>query len=78
MVIITSLLPEEDGFLVSAPLFILIFLKKLFIYFYFIFGCAESLFCTWAFSSCDGLGLLSCCNAWASHSGGFSCCRKQF
>ena len=28
-----------------------------------------------AFSSCGEQGLLSSCGVWASHSGGFSCCR---
>ena len=31
----------------------------------------------WDFSSCSEQGLLSSCNAWASHSGGFSCCGAQ-
>ena len=29
----------------------------------------------WAFSSCGEQGLFSRCGAWASHCGGFSCCR---
>ena len=36
-----------------------------------------SSFCTQAFSSCSEWGLLSSCNALASHCGGFSCCRAQ-
>ena len=31
--------------------------------------------CVWAFSSCREQGLFSSCVAWASHCGGFSCCR---
>ena len=30
-----------------------------------------------ALSSCREQGLLSSCSAWASHCGGFSCCRAQ-
>ena len=33
--------------------------------------------CVWAFSPCGERGLLSICNAWASHCGGFSCCKAQ-
>ena len=33
--------------------------------------------CMWAFSSFHKSGLLSSCDAWASHWGGFSCCRAQ-
>ena len=29
------------------------------------------------FSSCGEQGLLSSCGAWASHCGGFSCCRTR-
>ena len=62
----------------SLPLFLSWFLKKIYLFIFILFLAVLSLCCcTWAFSSCDGLGLLSCCNAWASHSGGFSCCRKQ-
>ena len=31
--------------------------------------------CAWAFSSCSEQRLLSSCRVWASHCGGFSCCR---
>ena len=31
----------------------------------------------WAFSSCGEWGLLSSCEAWASHCGGFLCCQVQ-
>ena len=31
--------------------------------------------CVWAFSRCREQGLFSSCVAWASHCGGFSCCR---
>ena len=33
--------------------------------------------CLWAFSTCSNHGLLSSCGVWASHWGGFSCCRTQ-
>ena len=33
--------------------------------------------CTRAFFSCGGHGLLSSCSAWASHCSGFSCCGAQ-
>ena len=36
---------------------------------------ALGLCCCWVFSSCSEQGLLSSCNAWASHYGSFSCCR---
>ena len=56
---------------------LLIFLlPSLFLKFYcFIFGCAGSLLLPWLFSSCGRQGLLSSCNVWAFHCGGFSCCR---
>ena len=31
----------------------------------------------WPFSSCAKWGLLSSCDAWVSHCGGFSCCGAQ-
>ena len=31
----------------------------------------------WVFSSCSEQKLLSSCGVWASHCGGFSCCRAQ-
>ena len=33
--------------------------------------------CVWAFSSCGKRELLLCCGSWASHCGGFSCCRAR-
>ena len=43
----------------------------------FILGCARSLLlCPGFLSSCCELGLL-CRGAWASHCGGFSCCRAR-
>ena len=44
------------------------------IYFFFIFGCAGS-WLLQSFSSFGEWGLLSSWGVWASHSGGFSCCR---
>ena len=42
----------------------------------FTFGCCMGLhWCTWAFSSCGQWGPLSGCGVWASHCGGFFCCR---
>jgi len=41
----------------------------------FIFGCAEPLLLNGLLSSFDEQGLLSICSVWASHCGGFSCCR---
>ena len=51
------------------------FLKKLFVYL-FIFGCTESsLLCVgfllWR------VGATLCCDVWASHGHGFSCCKAQ-
>ena len=43
----------------------------------FIFDIAGSLLLLWLFSSCDEWVLLSGYSAWASHCGGFSCCRAQ-
>ena len=47
------------------------FLK--FKFYFFIFGCAGSSLLHMAFFSCGEWGLLS--SMWASHCGGFSCCR---
>ena len=33
--------------------------------------------CVWAFSGCGVWELLSRCGAWASHRGGFFCCRAR-
>ena len=46
----------------------------------FIYLCLTALglrCCVQAFSSCSEWGLLFCCNTWASHYSGFSCCRAQ-
>ena len=43
----------------------------------FIFVCAGSSLLHGLFSSCRQWGLLSSCGVWASHCGGFSCCRVQ-
>ena len=43
----------------------------------FIFDRAGSWLPRGFFSSCSEQGLLSSCGAWASHCGGFSCCRAQ-
>ena len=43
----------------------------------YLFSGALGLLCrTWAFSRCAGQGLLSTCDARATHSSGFSCCRN--
>ena len=41
------------------------------------FGFAGSSLLLGLFSSCSTQGLLSVCSVWASHCGGFSCCRAQ-
>ena len=53
--------------------FLSLFLKNNFIY--FLFGYAGLHCCSGFFSSCSKEGLISSCGVWASHSGGFSCCR---
>ena len=40
----------------------------------FYFWLLSLYFCAWAFSSCGKWGLLSSCDAWASHCDGPSCC----
>ena len=52
----------------------LLFFPFNFIYSFF-FGCFQVFVAMWAFSICVEQGLLSSCGAWASHCGGFSCCR---
>ena len=44
---------------------------------FFFFGCAGSSLLLWLFPSCVEWGLLSSCEVWASHYGGFSCCKAQ-
>ena len=44
---------------------------------YFRFGCTGLLLLRMVFSSCGKSGLLSSCDAWASHRSGFACCREQ-
>ena len=49
-----------------------------FIYFIYLFLAALGLHCcAWAFSICGERGGALCCTAWASHCGGFSCCRAR-
>ena len=66
----------EDGRWISSPYsnpFLWLLLKKK-----LIFLTALGLNCSmWAFSSCHEWGLLYSCSAWASHCGGFFCCRAQ-
>ena len=59
-----GLLPSGDEFSPS-------FLKKNFIY---LFWLCWVFFASWLFSSCGESGLLSSCSVWASHCAGFSCC----
>ena len=44
---------------------------------FFIFGSVGSSLQHGLFCSCGEYGPLSICSAWASHCGGFSCCRPQ-
>ena len=56
-----------------------LFFKGLFFFLRFIYLFLAKLSfccCLQAFSRCGKQGLL-CCSAWASHGGGFSCCRAQ-
>ena len=54
------------------------YFRKMFIYFFKIFGCAGSLvFLDQLFSSCSNQGLLSSCNVQTFYCGGFSCCGAQ-
>ena len=46
-------------------------------YIYLFLGCAGSLFCDRAFSSCGEQGLFSSCSVWASHCSGFLCWGAQ-
>ena len=59
-----GLLPAGDEFSPS-------FLKKIFIY---LFWLCWVFIASWLFSSCVEWGLLSSCGVWVSHCGGFSCC----
>ena len=70
-----------SSFLCSQSSLLAAFFNKggtiLFFLFTYLFLAALGLCCfAWAFSSCGEQGLLSCC-AWASHCGGFSCCKTQ-
>ena len=49
----------------------------LFLYLFGGGGCAGSSWLCQDFCSCSKQGLLSSCHVWASHCGGFSCCRAQ-
>ena len=56
--------------------------KKLFIYLLFIFGVGGGAVlglccCKQTFFTCNKWRLFSSCRVWASHCGGFSCCRLQ-
>ena len=60
-------------FLINLFIYLVWFLKKIFLTFFFL--AALGLCCSaWAFSSCDKWGLLFIVVCWFSHCGGFSCC----
>ena len=78
---------QANSLLTELQYFILFMLLWMKLYFYFYLFCtiyfclfylslaALGLCCfEWAFSSCDELGLVSSCSAWASHCGDFFCC----
>ena len=52
------------------------FFDALFIYL-FVFGCAGSSLLHRLFPGYGERGPLSSCDVWASHHGGFSCCKAQ-
>ena len=65
-------LPKKNVGPMRAGIF---FLINLFIYLFL--AVLGPCCCTPAFSSCGERGLLFRCGAWASHCGGFSCCRAR-
>ena len=63
----------------ELPIFIFLYLKKIFFYLYialFMFDRTASCF-TGLFLPCGEWGLLSSCVPWASHCGDFCCCRAR-
>ena len=69
-----SQLRHEGSFLVAAPGIFFFFLINLFILFYlFLFGCVGSSLLHAVFLQLRRAGATLCCDARASHCGGFSC-----